>query len=101
MSKPDAQGNGSSVGESPARVGGLDRVTGKQAYVADIAVRDVLHVKLVTVPVARARLNAIDASAALALPGVSCVMTPADLPAPMPRFGPQFIDRPVLAIGES
>ena len=32
---------------SPARVGGLDRVTGRQAYVADIHLDDVLHVKLV------------------------------------------------------
>ena len=31
-----------------ARVGGLDRVTGRQAYVADIPLDDVLHVKLVT-----------------------------------------------------
>ena len=28
-------------------------------------------------------------------------MTPADLPSPMPRFGPQLRDRPVLAVGET
>ncbi len=28
-------------------------------------------------------------------------MTAADLPQPMPRFGPQFEDRPVLAVGEA
>ena len=43
----------------------------------------------------------IDASAALAVPGVHLVMTAADLPQPMPRFGPQVEDRPVLAIGET
>lgn len=89
------------VGASPARVGGLDRVTGRQAYVADLRLEDVLHVKLVTLDVARAGIGAIDASAALAVPGVRLVITPADLPSPMPRFGPQFVDRPVLAVGET
>ena len=32
------------VGAPAARVGGLDRVTGRQAYVADIPLDDVLHV---------------------------------------------------------
>ena len=89
------------VGESPWRVGGRDRVTGRQAYVADLRLDDVLHVKLVTVDAAHARIGRIDASRALALPGVRLVMTPADLPSPMPRFGPQMRDRPVLAVGET
>ena len=89
------------VGESPPRVGGVERVTGRQQYVADIHLEDVLHVKLVSLDVARARINAIDASAALAVPGVRLVMTASDLPDPMPRFGPQLRDRPVLAVGET
>jgi CO/xanthine dehydrogenase Mo-binding subunit len=89
------------VGGSPARVGGIGRVTGRQAYVADIRLEDALHVKLVGLDVARARILAIDASAALAVPGVRLVMTAADLPDPMPRFGPQWQDRPVLAVGET
>ena len=52
-------------------------------------------------PVARAKIVAIDASAALAVPGVCLVMTAANLPQPVPRFGPQFEDRPVLAVGET
>ena len=43
---------------------------------------------------------AIDTSRALAVPGVAAVFTAADLPQPMPRFGPQFDDRPVIAIDE-
>ncbi len=89
-----------SVGASPARVGGIGRVTGEQAYVADLDLDDVLHVKLVTLDVARARIGAIDTTAAMAVPGVRLVMTAADLPQPMPRFGPQRRDRPVLAVGE-
>ena len=89
------------VGTSPARVGGMERVTGRQAYVADLRLEDALHVKLVTLPVARARIGAIHADAARSVPGVRFVMTPAELPRPMPRFGPQRRDRPVLAVDET
>ena len=89
------------VGESPDRMGGLERVTGRQRYAADIRLEDVLHVKLVTLPCARARIVAVDATAALDVPGVQLVFTAADLPDPMPRFGPQLRDRPVIAIGET
>ena len=89
------------VGRTETRVGGLDRVTGRQVYVADVRLDHPLHVKLVTLDVARARIVGIDARSALALPGVRVVLTPADLPSPMPRFGPQFRDRPVLADGET
>src|SRR6516165_5227910 len=89
------------VGESPDRMGGLERVTGSQRYAADIRLEDVLHVKLVTLPCARARIVAVDATAALDVPGVQLVFTAADLPDPMPRFGPQLRDRPVIAIGET
>ncbi|MFI5261067.1 MAG: xanthine dehydrogenase family protein molybdopterin-binding subunit [Candidatus Limnocylindrales bacterium] len=89
------------VGLSPQRVGGRDRVTGAQQYVADIRLPDVLHAKLVTLDCARARLIGIDTAAAEQVPGVRFVMTAADLPQPVPRFGPQFQDRPVLAVGET
>jgi CO/xanthine dehydrogenase Mo-binding subunit len=88
------------IGRSPNRVGGDARVSGRQRYVADIHLPGELHVKLVTLPVAHARILGIDARQALALPGVHLVMTTSDLPRPMPRFGPQFEDRPVLADGE-
>jgi CO/xanthine dehydrogenase Mo-binding subunit len=89
------------VGARATRVGGLDRVTGRQAYVADIPLDDVLHVKLVTLPVARARIGAIDTRVACDVPGVRIVLTAADLPDPIPRFGPQRRDRPVIATGET
>jgi CO/xanthine dehydrogenase Mo-binding subunit len=89
------------IGDSPARGGGRDRVTGRQGYVADLHLEDVLHVKLVTLDCARARIDRIDTTAALAVPGVRLVMTAADLPQPVPRFGPQLRDRPVLAVGET
>jgi CO/xanthine dehydrogenase Mo-binding subunit len=89
------------VGEPIVRVGGAARVTGRQRYVADIHLADELHAQLVTLPVARARIGEIDVAAALAVPGVRLVLTSADLPQPVPRFGPQFEDRPVLAVGET
>lgn len=74
---------------------------GTQKYVADIRLENVLHVKLVTLDVARARIDGIDSSKALQAPRVVDVITPDELPSPIPRFGPQFRDRPVLAVGET
>jgi CO/xanthine dehydrogenase Mo-binding subunit len=90
----------SHIGASPQRVGGHDRVTGDHRYVADIHLPDELHAKLVTVPYARARIVRVDTSKAMAVPGVRFVMTADDLPQPVPRFGPQYQDRPVIATGE-
>jgi len=89
------------IGGSPNRVGGIGRVTGSQQYVADIRLQDTLEVKLVTLDCARARIISIDTSAAEEVPGVRLVMTAADLPQPVPRFGPQFSDRPIIAVGET
>src|SRR5450756_2145135 len=91
----------SRIGTSPQRVGGYDRVTGSQQYVADIRLQDVLQAKLVTLDCAHARIISIDTSAAEQVPGVRLVMTAGDLPQPVPRFGPQFEDRPVIAVGET
>jgi CO/xanthine dehydrogenase Mo-binding subunit len=89
------------IGTSPNRVGGIGRVTGAQEYVADIRIADVLEAKLVTLDCARARIISIDTSAAMQIPGVRLVMTAADLPQPVPRFGPQNEDRPVISVGET
>ena len=98
---PDARPGDGKVGDPARRVGGHDRVTGAYRYVGDLRLPDMLHVKLVTLDCARARIGTIDASAALRVPGVRLVMTATDLPQPVPRFGPQFQDRPVLAVGET
>jgi CO/xanthine dehydrogenase Mo-binding subunit len=87
--------------DSPRRFGGPDRVTGRHRYVADIRLQDALQARLVTIDAARARIVEIDTSAAERVPGVVLVMTAADLPQPVPRFGPEWDDRPVLAVGET
>ena len=92
--------SGTPAGASPPRVGGYERVTGLQRYVADIHLPGELVARLVTVPCAHARIVSIDTSAAEAVPGVRLIVTAADLPQPLARFGPQFADRPVIAEGE-
>ncbi len=92
---------GEYVGESVRRSGGEERVTGKLAYAADLHIPDMLHAKLVTLDCAHARIVGIDTTGAAELAGVRCVITAADLPQPVPRYGPVDRDRPVLAVEET
>ena len=89
------------IGRSAKRVGGVERVTGAQQYAADIRLDNVLHVKLIHLNCARAKIRSIDTSEAKRVDGVRCIMTATDLPQPVPRFGPYVADRPVLAAGET
>jgi CO/xanthine dehydrogenase Mo-binding subunit len=79
----------------------VDRVTGAQQFTADISMDGVLQVKLVSLPCARARILSVDTALAREVEGVVYVMTAANLPHPMPRCGPDFRDRPILATGET
>ena len=90
---------GGYVGTSLPRYGGLDRATGVQKYIADLVFPNALEAALVTIDSGRARILGIDATAALRIPGVVRVITPEDLPKPMPRFGVNYKDRPVMADG--
>ena len=89
------------VGQSVSRSGAEERVTGRLAYAADMRIPGMLHAKLVTVGCSHARILRISRGAAQALAGVRCILTAADLPQPVPRFGPVENDRPVLAVGET
>jgi CO/xanthine dehydrogenase Mo-binding subunit len=89
------------VGTSAPRVGGFDRVTGAQLFSADITTEDLLHVALVHLDTGRAAIETIDAAAAEDVEGVVRVFTGDDFPHPIPRFGPRFVDRPVIATGET
>jgi len=60
-------------------------VVGEGRYAADIRLPGLLHVAIVASPHASARIVSIDASAALALPGVHAVLTGDDL---VPRIDP-------------
>lgn len=90
-----------SIGRSERRLGGRARVTGEQKFVADLQLEKMLHAKLVHLDCARARIRSIDTAAARAVDGVRCVLTADDLPKPMPRYGPVYEDRPIVAVGET
>ncbi len=81
------------IGRAMKRVEDLRFVTGRGEYVDDVPAPGALHVAMVRSTYAHARIRGIDASEALALPGVVAVVTAADLgaqngPFPHPTWFP-------------
>ena len=68
------------VGTRPIRPDGVDKVVGRAAFGADTVLPGMLWGKIKRSPHAHARIISIDASKALALPGVKAVVTAADFP---------------------
>ena len=68
------------VGTRPIRHDGVDKVTGRANFGADLAFPDMLWGRVLRSPHAHARIRRIDVTKALALPGVKAVATAADLP---------------------
>ncbi|KAJ2827427.1 hypothetical protein IWW50_001894, partial [Coemansia erecta] len=69
------------VGHGVAHLSALKQATGEARYIDDMpAVGDEQHMALVPSAHAHARVLGIDKSAALAAPGVACVLTHADVP---------------------
>jgi CO/xanthine dehydrogenase Mo-binding subunit len=58
------------------------KVTGKAKYAEDFRAEGMLFCKLLLSPLPHARVKQIDASEALAMPGVKAILTADDLPAP-------------------
>jgi len=69
-----------SVGKSPIRHDGADKVTGRARYGADNNMPGMLYGKILRSPHAHAIIKSVDASAAEALTGVHAVVTSADWP---------------------
>ncbi len=69
------------IGSRPLRPDGVDKVTGRAIYGADVRLPGMLYGKVLRSPHAHARIVAIDVSAALALRGVRAVVTAQDMPA--------------------
>lgn len=63
------------------------KVTGKARYAEDWKAEGMVFIKLMPSPRPHARIRNIDASAALAMPGVHGILTAKDLPAPPPPPG--------------
>jgi aldehyde oxidoreductase len=84
------------VGRGVARVDGVDKVTGRLRYSADLHVAGMLHAKVLRAAHPHARLLRIDRSAAERAPGVAAVLTAQDVPG-RNRFGIIRKDQPVFA----
>src|SRR5271166_1818688 len=68
------------VGTRPVRPDGVDKVTGRANFGADMQMAGMLVGKIKRSPHAHARIVSIDASKALKLAGVKAVITSADIP---------------------
>jgi CO/xanthine dehydrogenase Mo-binding subunit/aerobic-type carbon monoxide dehydrogenase small subunit (CoxS/CutS family) len=72
---------GQACGVSLGAPAGPALVTGQARFTFDIAVDNLLHIKILRSPHAHARIRRIDKSAALSVPGVHAVLTYEDAPA--------------------
>ena len=68
------------VGKPEPKVDALKLVQGKPAFTADLDMRGLLYAKVLHSPHAHALIRHIDASRAIALPGVAAVLTWQDIP---------------------
>src|ERR1700691_1674689 len=66
------------VGTRPVRPDGVDKVTGRAQFGADMVMPGMLWGKIKRSPHAHAKILSIDTSKAAALPGVRAVVTAAD-----------------------
>jgi CO/xanthine dehydrogenase Mo-binding subunit len=77
----------SSVGTRPVRHDGVDKVTGRANYGADLALPGMLHAVVVRSPHAHARIRAVDTTAAQRVPGVKAIVTGRDIPLTDAKLG--------------
>ena len=83
------------IGQRARLIEGSAKVTGKTRYVSDLQTPGMLQARFVTSPYAHANIVSIDASEALAIPGIVAVLTAKDLP----HFEPINRQRLLLARG--
>jgi CO/xanthine dehydrogenase Mo-binding subunit len=82
------------VGQSVPRVDGIEKVTGRAKFTGDLLIPGMLHGKILRSPYPHARIICIDASEAESLPGVTAVLTAADIS----DIDPYYNGRPLIAI---
>jgi CO/xanthine dehydrogenase Mo-binding subunit len=78
------------IGTRPIRHDGVDKVTGRAVYGADMNLPGMLYAKVLRSPHAHARIKSIDISRAEAHPEVRAIVTTADLP-DTPPTGPAAV----------
>jgi xanthine dehydrogenase molybdenum-binding subunit len=98
------------IGTRPVRHDGVDKVTGRAVYGADVQLPGLLHGKVLRSPYAHARIKSINVRKAEALEGVKAVVTASDLPNPEGRSANlgelgevplEHLSRNVLASGKA
>jgi CO/xanthine dehydrogenase Mo-binding subunit len=67
------------IGQDTRLADGQAKITGGLRFIADLHLRGTLHARLVQSPYAHARIQAIDKTPALALPGLVAILTGADI----------------------
>lgn len=82
------------VGEALPRVDGHDKVTGQALYSGDFSMEGQVYMKLRFAGRPHARVLNVDASKALAVPGVVAVFSSKDVP--VNEYGLQYPDQPVF-----
>ncbi len=86
------------IGNPTPRVEGESKVSGEAKYAVDVTLPGMLWGKLLRSPVAAGKINRVDTSKALALPGVRAVVTGEDCTGL--KIGRRLYDMPILADGE-
>jgi CO/xanthine dehydrogenase Mo-binding subunit len=86
------------VGTRPVRPDGVDKVTGRAAFGADLRLPGMLHGRIKRSPHAHARILRIDTARAAALPGVLAVVTSADFRKSRPKKRSSARGRSISAI---
>jgi xanthine dehydrogenase molybdenum-binding subunit len=96
-----ANGKSNGIGQSISRYMGLDQALGEKPFVDDMRAPGMLHGAAALVEHPRAKILAIDTSAALAMPGVVKILTAPDVPGQR-GTGLAIPDLPVfIAVGET
>src|ERR1041385_8082319 len=88
------------IGKDYVPPGLLAKVTGQAKYAEDFRAEGMLFAKLLLCPMPHARVRNIDASAALAMPGVKAVLTADDLPDLGPNVERALTNEPFYARSE-
>jgi CO/xanthine dehydrogenase Mo-binding subunit len=80
MTIPQQEATYEFLGKARKLVEGMEKVTGRARYAGDLSLPGMAHARPILSPYAHAKIVAIDATAALRLPGVIAVLTAQDLP---------------------
>jgi CO/xanthine dehydrogenase Mo-binding subunit len=88
------------IGRSLPRLEARAKVAGEAEYIHNLRLPGMLYGKIFRSAIAHGRIRRFDASAALAIEGVHCVVTSDDVRTVIaePYYGPAFHDQPILAI---